>query len=134
MILCLKSLGNLYIQFLERIIYFRLIDKMSKGVDIFCQGFHQSSQMPYNVTFPIESNFPISSRHVSYFMFSILKAFVIIVTFLLFKVTYMQFKHVGKVLKITFIEIFLRQKTLNKKLPDTQLCLTRLTVRGQAFS
>ena len=34
------------------------------------QGFNQPSQMPYNVILPIESNFPIRSKYVFYFVFS----------------------------------------------------------------
>ena len=41
--------------------------------------------MPYNI-FPTGTNFPIRSRYVFYFMFSVLfKAFVMFVTFLLFQ-------------------------------------------------
>ena len=39
-----------------------------------------------------------------------------------------------KVLKIVLIEIFSRQITLHKNPTDHQLCFTRLTVRGEAFS
>ena len=39
-----------------------------------------------------------------------------------------------KVLKIAFTEIFSRQKTLNKNPTESQLCFTRLTVHGLAFS
>ena len=69
-------------------------------------------------------------------MFSLLiKAFVMFVTyFYYFKLTYTLFQHVEKVLKIVFIEIFSRQKTLHKKPTDHQLCFTYLTVRGEAFS
>ena len=42
--------------------------------------------MPYNVIFPTESNFPVKSRYVFYFMFpDTFKAFVVFVTFLLFQ-------------------------------------------------
>ena len=56
-------------------------------------------------------------------MFSLLiKAFVMFVTyFYYFKLTYTLFQHVEKVLKIVFIEIFSRQKTLHKKPTDHQL-------------
>ena len=49
--------------------------------------FNQPSQMPYNVIFPTETNFPIRSRYVSYFMFShnTFKTFVMLVTFLPFQ-------------------------------------------------
>ena len=50
------------------------------------QGFNQPSQMPYNVIFPTETNFPIRSRYVFYFMFSLtFIAFVVFVTFLQFQ-------------------------------------------------
>ena len=50
------------------------------------QGFNQPSQMLYNVIFPTETNFPIRSRDVFYFLFSLIfKAFVMLVTFLLFQ-------------------------------------------------
>ena len=55
---------------------------------LFCprQGFHQSSQMLYNIIFPAETNFPIRSRYVFYFMFSLtFKAFVTFVTIFLFQ-------------------------------------------------
>ena len=39
-----------------------------------------------------------------------------------------------KVKQIAFIKIFSRQKTLNKKTPDSQLHFTVLTVHGWAFS
>ena len=42
--------------------------------------------MSYNVIFPTEENFPVRSRYVFYFMFSLkFQAFVMFVTFLLFQ-------------------------------------------------
>ena len=54
------------------------------------------------------------------------------VMFLLFQSNlYMQFQHIKKVLKIAFIEIFSRQKTLNKNPTDPSLCFACFMVCGQ---
>ena len=76
------------------------------------QGFNQPSQMLYNVIFPTETNFPIRSRDVFYFLFSLIfKAFVMLVTFLLFQSNLYIVLACGKVQKTAFIEIFSKQKT-----------------------
>ena len=61
-----------------------LVTRINVCINI--QGFNQPSQMPNNVIFPTELNFPIRLKYVFYFMFSLtFKAFVIFVTFLLFQ-------------------------------------------------
>ena len=69
-----------------------------------------------HVIFPAESNFPIRLSYIFYFTFSLtFKAFVMFVTFLLFQSNFYIVLVHGKVLKIAFIEILVRQKTLNKE-------------------
>ena len=69
-----------------------------------------------HVIFPAESYFPIRLSYIFYFMFSLtFKAFVMFVTFLLFQSNFYIVLVHGKVLKIAFIEILVRQKTLNKE-------------------
>ena len=84
-------------------------------------GFNQPSQMLYNVIFPTESNSPIRSRYIFYFIFSLtFKAFMMFVTFLLFQSNLYVVLARGKGSKNSIIEIFARQKTLNKKSANSQ--------------
>ena len=84
--------------------------------------------MLYNI--PTEENFPIRSRYIFYFMFSLTdKAFVMFVTFLLFQSNiYLVLAH-GNGPKDSVHRDFFSTKKLNKPPLDPQLCFT-----CQAFS
>ena len=69
-----NSNGNTF-SFIPHVYYFSYL-----------QGFNQPSQMSCNVIFPTERNFQIRSKYIFHFMFSLtFKAFVMLVTFLLFQ-------------------------------------------------
>ena len=92
------------------------------------QRFNQPSQMTYNIIFPTETNFPIRSRYVFYFMFPLtFKAYVIFVTFQ--SNLYVVLAH-GKGHKNVHRDLFKTEKTLNKIFPDSQLRFACLTKRG----
>ena len=85
--------------------------------------FNQPSQMPYNIIFPTETNFPIRSRYVFYFMFSItFKAFVMFVTFLLFQSNLYVVLARGKGSKISVHRDLLRTKIPKQKNIQTHSC------------
>ena len=102
------------------------------------QGFNLPSQMPYNIIFPTELNFSIKLRYVFHFQFSLtFKTFVTFVTFSLFQSN--SYSYVVLELRkcpiIPFIEIFLKQKPLNKT-PQTKLvflCALRCMDRSSAW-
>ena len=94
----------------------------------YIQGFNQPSQMLYNVIFPTKTNFPIRSRYVFLFIFSLLiKAFVTSLTYSLFQSNLYVVLASGKGPKNSVYRDIFKIKSPKQKLPDPQLCFTCLT-------
>ena len=86
--------------------------------------------MRYNIIYPTKTNFPIRSRYIFYFMFSLaFKAFVMSVAVLLFQSNLYIVLALGKGPKNSVHRDLFKIKNL-KHPPDPQLHFTHLTMHG----
>ena len=83
--------------------------------------------MPLNVIFPTETNFPVRSRYLFSFMFSLtFKAFMMFVTFLLFQSNLYVVLARGKGPKNNVHRDLFKTKNPKQKNPQTPSCVLRV--------